>query len=48
MTILDRMNENFTSSIGLAEMGEIADFVNGLNRLDQETWERMREDMAND
>jgi hypothetical protein len=47
MTTLDRINNNYKSEISISEMNAIADFMNGLNKLDEETWRKMREDMSN-
>ena len=47
MTILDLMNANYTSFISITEVEEMANLVNGLNKLDEETWNAMREEMEN-
>lgn len=48
MTTLDHMNLHDVSQLEPNDVNYLADFVNGLNRLDEETWERMREEMANE
>lgn len=47
MAPIDLMNANYTSSISISEVEEMANLVNGLNKLDEETWNAMREEMAN-
>lgn len=45
MTLLDRMNSNFDSSVSISEMHETADFMRYLNRMDEQAWLEMREAM---
>lgn len=47
MNALGLMNENNQTPIDRNEISYLDDFVNGLNRLDQETWEKMRDELAN-
>lgn len=46
MTLIDLMNENSRSEMTISEVYKIAEYMNVLNNMDEETWRQTREAMA--